>query len=112
MSVTLTSFAYRNGEVPSGANLVVDCRRLANPHAQPHFRDLTGRDTKVQTYVETDPKFPGLFKEALKAAQDGNHIAFGCYGGKHRSVALVEIMSRALRIAGQTVTIVHRDLAA
>jgi UPF0042 nucleotide-binding protein len=112
MSITLTSFGYRNGDVASPATLTVDCRRLSNPHGQPQLRELTGRDTLVQTFIETDPKFPGVYREALKAAQNGNHIAFGCFGGRHRSVAMVEIMARALLVTGQSVTIVHRDLAA
>ena len=112
MSVKLTSFAYRSGDVPSPSTLTVDCRKLANPHSNPGLRPLDGKAKLVQQYVQLDPKFDGVFREALAQARDGAHIAFGCFGGRHRSVALVELVARALLASGQSVTIHHRDLAA
>ena len=37
-------------------------------------------------------------------------VAIGCTGGKHRSVAMSEEISRRLGDAGYDVTPIHRDL--
>ena len=50
MTIKLTSFSYRSGEVPSPTALTLDCRRLDNPHKFPSLRALTGKDKPVQKY--------------------------------------------------------------
>jgi UPF0042 nucleotide-binding protein len=80
---------------------------MRNPHSIADLRELTGRDRPVQSYVRTDPRFKPIIDEALHEAGLGRSIAFGCYGGKHRSVAMAEILAEALRKAGHDVAIQH-----
>ncbi|NPD14678.1 RNase adapter RapZ [Xinfangfangia sp. D13-10-4-6] len=120
LAVSLQSFSYRRG-LPRGVDMVFDCRFLRNPHWQPGLRALDGRDALVQDFLAKDPNFaPFLAKlrdltEFLLPAQidEGKaHLAigFGCTGGQHRSVAMVELMGRALAQAGWPVSKRHREL--
>jgi UPF0042 nucleotide-binding protein len=56
LSVTVTSFSYRRG-LPTGADLVFDCRFLRNPHWEPGLKDRDGRDPAVRDYIEADPRY-------------------------------------------------------
>jgi UPF0042 nucleotide-binding protein len=109
--VKVISFSYRDGSPPSrDAWLVLDCRRLRNPHNVPSLRERNGKDVAVQDYVQSDPAFTMLLDEALCEAAYGGKIAFGCVGGKHRSVAMTELTSSALRAAGYVVDMEHRAI--
>lgn len=120
LSLTVTSFSYRRG-LPTGADLVFDCRFLRNPHWEPDLRACDGRDQSVQDYIEADPSFApfkdqvfdmlGLLLPAFRDS-DRSHltVAFGCTGGKHRSVAMAEKLSAHLAEAGWRVSKRHRDL--
>lgn len=120
LSVSLQSFSYKRG-VPRGLDLVFDVRFLANPHWAPGLRALTGRTPEVAAYVAADPRYETFFAKTLDLiafllpayAEEGkSHLAigFGCTGGKHRSVALAESMSKALADKGWQVSIRHREL--
>lgn len=107
--VQLISFGFKHG-VPKDA-YVIDCRRLANPHFNARLRVLTGRDAPVQEFVKKDPRFRALLALGMEAIKEGVQvIAFGCFGGRHRSVAMVEITAASLRAAGAPVTVFHRQL--
>ncbi len=120
LAVTVTSFSYRRG-LPTGADLVFDCRFLRNPHWAPELRPFDGRDANVQDYIAEDARF-GPFRTQvidfanllLPAFQDEGKshltIAFGCTGGKHRSVAMAEILSRHLAEQGWQVSKRHREV--
>ena len=110
MKIKITSFSWKTGGPPADAAFVMDCRLMRNPHHLPKLRDLTGRDRAVQEYVMTDPKFKPMFEGALGEALHGNHVAFGCFGGKHRSAAMAEMLATELRKAGHEVEIVHSVL--
>ena len=120
MALAIQSFSYKRG-LPRGVDMVFDCRFLANPHWVPDLRDLDGRDPAVAAHVEADPRFEdffervrGLISSLLEAFVDEGKtsltIAFGCTGGKHRSVALAEKMSRVLAEQGWRVSKRHREL--
>ncbi|MDP5306792.1 RNase adapter RapZ [Paracoccus spongiarum] len=120
LSLSLHSFSYKRG-VPRGVDLMFDCRCLANPHWDTGLRQLTGRDRAVQDYVCADPRYAEFFDRIrdlilflLPAHLDEGktHLAvgFGCTGGQHRSVTLVEKMAVALAEAGWPVSIRHREL--
>lgn len=120
LSVSLHSFSYKRG-VPRGLDLMFDCRFLANPHWNPELRPLDGRDDRVKAHVAADPRFAEFFQRTrdlveflLPAHMDEgkSHLAvgFGCTGGQHRSVTLVEKMALALADTGWPVSIRHREL--
>ena len=120
MSIVVVSFSYKLG-VPRAADLVIDARFLKNPYYDPELRPLTGKDARVAAHVRSDPDyeaFYGRLKEMLlplvpRYAGEGKSyltLAFGCTGGRHRSVALAEAVAQELQSQGYSVTLAHRDL--
>jgi UPF0042 nucleotide-binding protein len=96
-------------------------RFLDNPHWDPELRELTGLDAAVGAHVERDlaygPAFARIRDLVLEllpryATQGKAYvtIAFGCTGGRHRSVFVAERMAEALREGGFSPTVVHRNL--
>ena len=120
MSLTVSSFGFARG-MPPLADLVFDMRFLDNPHWVPELRDLTGQDVAVGEHIEHDPAFHKVFEQIRAllltvlpryAAQGKSyvHVAFGCTGGRHRSVFTAERMAESLREAGFSPTVRHRNL--
>jgi len=120
MTVTVSSFAFSRG-MPPIADLVFDMRFLDNPHWDPQLRDLTGHDVEVGAHIEADPAFASSFAKIRDlllellpryAAQGKSYvtIAFGCTGGRHRSVFVAERIAGALREGGFSPTVLHRNL--
>ena len=120
MAVFVTSFSYRTG-LPRSADLVFDVRFLKNPHYETELRPLTGRDPEVAEFVSQDADFSKFFEDLTamldpllpRYEREGKSyltIAFGCTGGRHRSVAVAESLAGWLRAQGRPVTLVHRDL--
>ncbi|HZT51291.1 MAG TPA: RNase adapter RapZ [Stellaceae bacterium] len=120
ITLFVTSFAYRHG-LPRDADLVFDVRFLRNPHYVDALRPKTGRDPEVGAYIEADPDFARLFGaladwvDALlpRYEREGKSyltIAFGCTGGRHRSVFCAERLAAGLRRNGRRVELAHRDL--
>ncbi|MCJ7422198.1 RNase adapter RapZ [Sphingomicrobium astaxanthinifaciens] len=120
--ITVASFGFARG-VARTADLTFDMRFLDNPHWVPELKPLTGRDEAVKTHVSADPAYGQTMDRIETLVVDlipryweaGKHyltIAFGCTGGRHRSVAAAEDMAIRLRSRGHDVSIRHRDLAA
>jgi len=107
MKVKVSSFSWKHGAPPLDAGYVVDCRPMRNPHHSPELRPLTGRDKAVQDFVKADPRFSNLLEAATHEAVHGHHVAFGCFGGRHRSVALAELAAERLRQGGHSVELTH-----
>jgi RNase adapter protein RapZ len=120
MLVSVVSFGYRYG-VPSDADLVFDVRFLPNPHFVPELRAYTGKDEKVRKYIRSFPQ-TGEFLRRIESlltyliphyVREGKSyltIAFGCTGGKHRSVMMSEWLKKALERRGYSTKVVHRDI--
>ena len=117
--ITTMSFGYSKG-VPRDADLVFDVRFLRNPHYDPELKPLTGRDPKVAAFVAEDENFDKFISELsnlvtflipLYVAEGKTHltIAFGCTGGRHRSVMMAELMGTNLGKLARRLNIVHRD---
>jgi len=119
--VTVLSFGYKYG-IPMDADLVMDVRFLPNPFWIPELKDLTGKDADVRNYVLTQEgaeEFLDRYHELLRLIGAGYRregkryltLAIGCTGGKHRSVAISEELSRRLATEDRmAVKVVHRDL--
>ena len=118
MVVQLLSFGYKYG-IPVHADLVFDLRFLPNPHFVEALRPKTGMDPEVSEFVLKSPETQGLL-DRLKPlldytlpryASEGKAyltIAFGCTGGRHRSVAVAEELGRQLGSTHEVV-VSHRD---
>ncbi len=105
--ITCLAFGYKNG-LPDGASWVVDARLLENPYWVDELRPLDGRDPPVRDYVVKQPAAQELLRnleQTLRAAiphyraRGRSHlvIAFGCTGGRHRSVAMAQEMAARLK---------------
>ncbi|UUL83511.1 RNase adapter RapZ [Sphingomonas qomolangmaensis] len=119
-TLSILSFGYSRG-LPRNADLVFDMRFLRNPHWVPTLRPGTGRDADVAEYVIGDPAYAQAFGSIAALLElllpryraEGKAyvtIAFGCTGGRHRSVHVAERMASQLRKAGFSPTVTHRDL--
>ena len=119
-TITVTSFGYSRG-VPHNADLVFDLRFLRNPHWDSLLRPLTGLDASVSEYVAADPEYDEAMQKIrellrfllpLYDAQGKAYvnIAFGCTGGRHRSVHVAEKFGNWLREDGFALTVSHRNL--
>ncbi|KAF1684875.1 RNase adapter RapZ [Pseudoxanthomonas broegbernensis] len=120
LSLLFESFAYRRG-VPEEADFVFDARVLPNPHWDPELRPLTGRDARVRDYLDAQPEveaYAGQVAAFLdtwlpKLRTDTRAyvtVAFGCTGGKHRSVYLAERLAAHAREQGwDEVATYHRE---
>jgi UPF0042 nucleotide-binding protein len=120
LQATVVSFGFKYG-LPVDADLVVDVRFLPNPHWVPELRPQTGLDPDVAQYVTGSPDaqellaryggvlhlvIPGYIREGKRYVT----LAVGCTGGKHRSVAMAELLGAQLVAEGVDTHVVHRDL--
>lgn len=120
-TLSILSFGFARG-LPRNADLVFDMRFLQNPHWQPELRALTGLDQPVAEHIAADPayeasvaKIEDLLMTLLPRYRiEGKSyvtVAFGCTGGRHRSVHVAQRVAARLRGAGFSPTVEHRDLA-
>jgi UPF0042 nucleotide-binding protein len=120
LRVTVLSFGFKYG-LPPDADFVLDARFLPNPYWVPELREHSGMEEPVSryvlgqrgagTFVETYARLinataPGFEREGKRYLT----VAVGCTGGKHRSVAIAEELSRRLRELRVVATAQHRDL--
>jgi RNase adapter protein RapZ len=118
--LAVMSFGFARG-LPRNADLVFDMRFLRNPHWDDALRPLTGLDEAVGLFVRADPAYSDAVNRITDLlllllprykAEGKSYItvAFGCTGGRHRSVHVAETVSAQLRSAGFSPTVSHRDL--
>ncbi len=119
--VTCLAFGYKNG-APADAALLIDTRFLDNPYWVPQLRERTGRDPQVAEFVLRQPPAVKLLDDLQRIIGDlmphyhekgRTHlvVAFGCTGGRHRSVVLAAEMARRLQgMDGVDVEFVTRDV--
>lgn len=120
-SLLIESFAYRNG-LPNDTDFVFDARCLPNPHWDPQLRPLSGKDAAVRAYFEAEPTMQAYFQQVAafmdawlphfeNESRSYLTIAFGCSGGRHRSVYLAERLTDHLREGGREHTLAfHREI--
>ncbi|MCX7514027.1 RNase adapter RapZ [Frateuria sp. STR12] len=120
LTLMFQSFAFRRG-LPLDSDFVFDARCLPNPHWQPKLRPLSGKDAPVRDFLEADPMVSEYFADTARwldawlprFEQDDRSyvtISVGCTGGRHRSVYLVERLSRHFRAKREGVLTFHREL--
>lgn len=112
LTVRIRSFSYKDGipldEKGHGGGYVFDCRALPNPGKFAKYANLTGKDPEVIVFLEkekevrkfTDNVF-SLVGQSVENYRKRNFtnlmVAFGCTGGKHRSVYCAELLAKYLR---------------
>jgi UPF0042 nucleotide-binding protein len=117
----LVSFGFKNG-VPQEADFVFDVRLLINPYFVPSLKRKTGKSPEVARYIFKSPetaaflrKTAAFIKDMLREYEKKGRpfltVAFGCTGGKHRSVFVTEWMRKALQGTAKKVRVHHRDIA-
>lgn len=119
--LTIASFSFARG-ISRTADLVFDVRFLPNPHWSEGLRERTGEDPEVRAYLKQDPSWPVMIERTVSLLNDwiprywaaGKNyvtVAFGCTGGRHRSVAAAIEVADRLRASGFAPNVRHRDLA-
>jgi UPF0042 nucleotide-binding protein len=120
LMVAAVSFGYRYG-IPADADLVFDVRFLPNPHFVPKLRPFSGKNPRVARYIRSFPQtkeflrridglLTYLIPHYIREGKSYLTIAFGCTGGRHRSVMLAEEVRHMLQKRGYATKAVHRDL--
>ena len=120
LTLTITSFGFAKG-MPPVADFIFDMRFLNNPHWDMALRPMTGRDAPIAEFIRRDPAFEDAFRGIRdlllrvipRFRVQGKayvNIAFGCTGGRHRSVFMAEQIGAALRDSGFSPTMIHRNL--
>ncbi len=118
--LTILSFGFSRG-MPRNADLVFDMRFLRNPHWDSTLRPKTGQSADVAAYIAEDPAYEESVSQIEQLlvtllpryqAQGKSYvtIAFGCTGGRHRSVHVAERVASYLRRAGFSPTVLHRNM--
>ena len=119
-ALEIVSFGYKRG-VPFEADVVLDMRFSPNPFYEPELRTLSGRDAAVQAFVLADENVTALLDQVEHTIerliprfieQDKRRlmVAFGCTGGRHRSVCCAEALYQRMKDRYQ-VSLAHRDIA-
>lgn len=117
--ITVMSFGFKYG-VPPESDLVFDVRFLPNPYYILELRSQTGRDVAVRDYVmqwqQTHEFLEHLYglidfliPQYIEEGKTSLVVSIGCTGGKHRSVALTEVLSEHIAERGYQSTSMHRD---
>jgi UPF0042 nucleotide-binding protein len=120
LTLNVLSFGFKYG-IPLEADHVSDVRFIPNPYWVPGLREKRGTDVEVADFVLGDAnakefldRYLEMIRPVLRGyATENKHfttLAIGCTGGKHRSVAIAEQLSDALRREGHAVRVRHRDL--
>ena len=120
MRVQVLSFGHKYGN-PGDLELLFDVRHLPNPHFVAELKRLSGHDSRVVTYLRSQPevqetlkRFTDLLSYLLPLyRREGKSyvtVGIGCTGGRHRSVMVANALARALRSRGFDAHASHRDV--
>jgi UPF0042 nucleotide-binding protein len=120
MTVNLESFAFKHG-LPPDVDFVFDARNLPNPYWQEDLKEFNGQDPRIQDWLEQHEEVKKMASDILiflqnwlpefeQAQRSYVTVGIGCTGGRHRSVYLVEFLSKSLRPHFPEVLAQHREL--
>lgn len=107
MIINLISFGYKYG-VSADFDFVFDVRFIPNPFYVEELKKLNGTNKKLANYLDQfdiikdfEDRVYDLIKSLLSSYEkEGKNIitiAFGCTGGQHRSVYMVEKMYEKMK---------------
>jgi UPF0042 nucleotide-binding protein len=119
-TVIVSSFGFKNG-IPLDCDYLFDMRFLPNPNYVPSLKPLSGRDIEVQKYLDRIPEKLAFMKHLVSfmefilkhyenTGKKQLHVAIGCTGGRHRSVAIAEQLSKIISDTGLRTAVNHRDI--
>jgi UPF0042 nucleotide-binding protein len=117
----VSSFGYRYG-IPADADIIMDVRFLPNPHYVEHLKHYDGHHKNIRDFVLEDERSKVFVQKLFdlmafllplyeKEGKARLNVAFGCTGGKHRSVVMANQLGAYFIERGYSVTINHRDIA-
>lgn len=120
MALLIESFGFKFG-LPRDADFVFDVRCLPNPYWDPNLRGFTGMDMPIQEFMAAEPDVKLMFDDIygfidrwITRFSDNNRsyltVAIGCTGGQHRSVYLVELLTKAFYSRFSNIQKRHREL--
>ena len=120
LQVAVMSFGYKYG-IPIEADMVLDVRFLPNPYYVSGLRECSGMDAPVADFIfqsETSREFLRRTQELIEFLlphyiEEGKHtftVAVGCTGGRHRSVAVADALSKGIRALGYPTELINRDM--
>ena len=120
MLICCVSFGYRYG-LPADSDLVFDVRFLPNPNYIPKFQRLSGKNRPVAEFIRSFPQTQEftrrtsdllryLIPHYIREGKSYLTIAFGCTGGRHRSVMIAESIAKKLAELGFRTKLIHRDM--
>ena len=121
LSLQFQSFGFKNG-LPLDADFVFDARCLPNPFWIPELRGLTGKDEDVSNFLKSHQIVLDYYQDLVsfldswipKFEAEGRSyltVAIGCTGGHHRSVYLVDALSKQFRSPMVNIIVRHRELS-
>lgn len=122
VKVVITSFGYGHADPPPRADITFDAQRhFRNPHADPKMIELNGRDGAVLAHVLDTPGIKETISSLVMFVVQFLHevanpagrrmlVAIGCSGGRHRSVAIADVLGEVLTRMGIPASVVHRDV--
>lgn len=119
-SVNIMSFGFKYG-IPSSTDLVMDVRFLPNPYYNENMRHRTGLEEDIYDFVTNNDECREFVKKYTEMinyliplyVRDGRRqltISIGCTGGKHRSVAICELLRETFEKNGINARSSHRDI--
>lgn len=125
--IELISFSYSCAQMPElhprHINLVFDARMFTNPGRDEKLKPFTGRDKEIQDYVMQSPEynlFINTISDTITSIYNSNYtysapitkmcVFIGCTGGRHRSVASVELIAQKLAHLGLVITKKHLNI--
>jgi UPF0042 nucleotide-binding protein len=120
MQTSIVSFGYKFG-IPLDVDLLFDCRFIPNPYWVESLRPLSGQDDPVREFVLGQPETKVFLDKVVELllslesafVREGKSyltIGFGCTGGRHRSVALADVLQTRLAEGAMAATVFHRDI--
>lgn len=109
--IVLKSIALKDHPILEPGAALVDCRKLKNPHKSPTLAPLTGQHPQIQKWLQrNEPALPAMIQRVKQLAVERRLVVCGCYGGRHRSVTVVELVAEQLRQEGHIVEVKHLAL--